>query len=90
MTQRKKIQLWVTNKVQDLCDWRRPLKQQKYTSTEAGLEYRKVNREVRKKMKASKEEWTDEHCKNIKGIMSGNSKEAYNTLKILTKTQQSK
>ena len=48
-----------------------------------------MNREVRKKMKASKEEWTDEHCKNIeKGIMSGNSKEAYNTLKALTKTQR--
>ena len=56
MTQRKKIQLWVTNKVQDLCDWRRPLKQQKYTSTEAGLEYRKVNREVGNKIKAAKEE----------------------------------
>ena len=35
-------------------------KQQKYTSTEAGLGYRKVNREVRKKMKAAKEEWIKE------------------------------
>ena len=32
------------------------LKQQKYTGTEAGLEYRKANREVRKKMKAAKKE----------------------------------
>ena len=31
-----------------------------YTSTEAGLEYRKVNREAGKKMKAAKEEWTEE------------------------------
>ena len=37
-----------------------PEKQQKYTSTEAELEYRKVNREVRKKMKAAKEQWTEE------------------------------
>ena len=50
-----------------------------------------MNREVRKKMKAAKDEWTEEQCKNIeKGIMSGNSKEAYNTLKALTKTQQRK
>ena len=63
-------------------------KQQKYTSTEAGLGYRKVNREVRKKMKTAKEEWIEEQCKNTeKEMMSGNSKEAYNTLKAFTKTQ---
>ena len=45
------------NKVLDLSDQKRQRKQQKYTSTEAGLQYRKVNRELRKKMKASKEEW---------------------------------
>ena len=58
------------------------------TSTEAGLKYRKVNREVKKKMKAAKKEWLEEQCKNIeKEMMSGNSKEAYNTLKALTKTR---
>ena len=76
--QKKKIQPWVTNKVLDLYDQRWQPGQQKYISTEAGLEHRKVNREVRKKMKAAKEE---EHCKNIeKGVISENSKEAYNTL----------
>ena len=49
------------------------------------------NREVRKKMKAAKEEWTEEQCKNTeKGMMSGNITEAYNTLKALNKTQQRK
>ena len=65
--------------------------QQKYTSTEAGLKYRKVNREVRKKTKAAKEEWTQEQCKNIeKGMMSGNSKETCNNLKTLTNTHKHK
>ena len=42
-------------------------------------------------MKAAKEEWIEEQYKNMeKGMMSGNSKEAYNTLKALTKTQQLK
>ena len=58
------------------------MKQQKYTSTEAGLGYR----EVRKKMKAAKEGGPVQNIE--KGMMSGNSKEAYNTLKALTKTQE--
>ena len=65
------------------------MKQQKYTSSEAGLEYRKENREVRKKTKAAKEEWIEEQCKNIeKGVMSGNSKEVYKSIKGLIKIQQ--
>ena len=50
----------VTNEVLDLCDQRQQLRQQKYTSAEAGLGYRKVNREVRKKMKAAKKGWIEE------------------------------
>ena len=85
--QRKKIQPWVTNEVLDLCNQRWQLKQQKCTSTEAGLEYRKV----RNKMKAAKEEWIEKQCKNIeKGMMPGKRKEAYSTLRTLTKTQQHK
>ena len=58
--QREKIQPWVTNEVLDLCDKRRQLRQQKYTRSEAGLEYRIVNREVRKKMKAVKVGWNEQ------------------------------
>ena len=37
-----------------------------------------MNREVSKKMKASKARWTEEQCKNIeKKMMSENIKEAY-------------
>ena len=50
-----------------------------------------MNRAVRKKVKAAKEGWVKEQCKNIaKGMMTGNSQEACNTLKALTKTQQHK
>ena len=42
-------------------------------------------------MKAAKGEWTDQQCKiTEKGMTSGNSKEAFNTLKALTKIQQQK
>ena len=60
--QRRKIQPLVTIEVLDLCDQGRQQKQQKHTSTEAKLEYTQVNREVRKKMKAAKEEWIEEQC----------------------------
>ena len=50
-----------------------------------------MNRDVKEKMKAAKEELTEKQCKNREqGIMLGNSKEAYNTLKALTKTRQYK
>ena len=53
-----------------------------------------MKRDVRKEMKAAKEEWIEEQCKNIenteKGTTSENSKEAYNTLKALTNMQQHK
>ena len=36
--------------------------------------------------KEAKEEWTEELCKNLEnGMVSGKSKEAYNTLKALTR-----
>ena len=48
-----------------------------------------MNREVRKKMNAARNKWIEEQCKIIeKGMMSENSKEAYNTLEALMKTQQ--
>ena len=59
------IRPWDTTEVLDVCDQRRQVRQQKYASTEAGLEDRKVNEEVTKKMKAAKEEWIEEQCKNI-------------------------
>ena len=85
--QRKKIQPWITDEVLNLYDQRPQLKQQEYTSTGAGPEYRTVG----KKMNAANEEWTEKQCKIIdRKAMSGNSKEAYITPKALTKTSQLK
>ena len=42
-------------------------------------------------MKAAKKDLAEDQCKNIeKGVTSGNSKEAHNTLKALTKIRQHK
>ena len=67
-----------------LCGKRRELRATNHTSDEARHEYQQVNREVRKQMKARKEEWIEEQCEVIeRDIDKGNSKEAYNTLKTL-------
>ena len=42
-------------------------------------------------MKATKEEWIEDQCKSTeRGMISENSIEAFDTLKVLTKTQQHK
>ena len=46
--------------------------------------YRKVNRDVRRKRKAAKEERTEEQCKSIENDVRNS------TLKTLTKSQQHK
>ena len=88
--QRKKIQPWVTIEVLDLCDQRQQLKQQKYASTEAGLEHRKVNREVGRKMKAAKEVWIEEPWKSIeRGLMLGTKRLSLRLVRANSLSQQS-
>ena len=65
------------------------VRQQKHTSTEAGLKYRKINSGIRKKRKVSTEKkvrnkrrvankkYVEKHCDDIeKEMTAGNSKEA--------------
>ena len=48
-----------------------------------------MHRQVRKKIQIAKEEWIEEQCSAVKkGMETGNSKNAYSTLKSLTKTSQ--
>ncbi|KAI8486085.1 hypothetical protein Bbelb_361850 [Branchiostoma belcheri] len=87
---RRKIKPWVTDDVLNLCDKRRELRQHKYKSQELAAAYQQANRAVRSKMREVKEKWIEEQCEEIEhGMQRGNSRKAYETLKILTNTQQS-
>ena len=89
--QRKKHRPWITNDILDLCDERRTLKRNKHSSPEGAAQYRAINTRVRAKMKEAKEKWLDDQCRDIeRGFQRGDSKKAYETLKTLTKVQQSK
>ena len=66
-------------------------KRRQTQNEESRREYQKANAEVRKAMKKAKENWVCKQYTYIgQGIKSGNSKRAYNTLKILTRTSQPK
>ena len=85
----KKIQPWIMNEVLGLCNKRRELRGKKHSSNKAQAQYQNVHRQVRKKIQIAKEEWIEEWCSTIKkGMETGNSKNAYSTLKSLTKTSQ--
>ena len=49
------------------------------------------NQAIGRKMKQAKENWIADRCQEIdSGIRTGNSKTAFNTLKLLTQRQQTK
>lgn len=88
---RHKNKPWVTNEALDLCDKRREIKKLKHQSSGGKEKYRQANKEVRAKLSADKEKWIADQCDAIeKGMEAGNTKEAYRTLKALTKSNQTK
>ena len=75
----------------DLCDRSRSLKNRRQEGPVAIQNYSKVNQAIRGKLKQAKENWISDRCQEIDyGITTGNSKAAFNTLKLLAQRQQTK
>ena len=73
----------------DLCDKRRTLKSSRNDNEESRKKYREINNEIKIRKLEANETWIDKKCAKIEREMSkGNSKEAYNTIKELTKVEQ--
>ena len=86
---KKKIKPWVTDAVLELCDERRKLRKDKYANDAARAKYQEAHRAVRSEMRTAKEAWIEKQCATIDNEMSrGNSKTAYNVLKMLTTTSK--
>ncbi|KAJ8403273.1 hypothetical protein AAFF_G00354900 [Aldrovandia affinis] len=86
---RPKKNPWVTNELLDLCDKRRALKRSK-NSPEGYDAYRTINKDIKKQMQSAKQNWIEEHCKEIENSLkyNNNTKMAYQIVKELTKTKQ--
>ena len=61
---RPKTQPWVTDDILNMCDTRRLLKPERKTSS-GKIEYRKVNKQIKKGMKEAKQKWMDDKCDEI-------------------------
>ena len=93
MKKTKKKKPWMTNDILDLCNRRRSLKKRRKEgrSPLAIQNYSQVNKAIRRKVKQAKENLITDRCQDIDcGIRTGNSKTAFNTLKLLTQRQQTK
>ena len=88
---KKKNKPWMSNDILDLYDRRRNLKKGRKEGPLAIQNYSQVNQVIRRKMKQANENWITHRCQEIDcGIRTGNSKAAFNTLKLLTQRQQTK
>lgn len=65
------------------------MRRKKHSSAKVSAQYQEMHSDVRRKMQAAKEEWIQNKSKAIeKDMLTGNNKQAYITLKSLTKTSQ--
>ena len=89
--ERKKKQPWMNTRIMDKCDERRRLKAKKNNSPEDMEEYRIANNNVKKEIKKAKEEFIEKRCTSIqRDFENNNTREAYATVKQLTKEKVDK
>ena len=85
---RGKKQVWMSDKVLDICDRRRELKKRGFNSDLDHASYRQINREVKKATKMAKEKWIQDQCSTIEKIMAcNNTAVAFKTIKDLTRSK---
>ena len=85
---RHKKQPWVTPDIFHLCNKRRELKKDKFT-TEGAKQYKAVNQHIKKRMVKARETWIEERCQEIDDSLGkNNSKKAYQLVKNLTSSKQ--
>ena len=81
-------QPWVTSKILHLCNKRRELKKDKFT-TEGAKQYKAVNQQIKKGMVKARETWIEERCQEIDDSLGkNNNKKAYQLVKDLTSSKQ--
>lgn len=82
---RRKNKPWMTDDVLSLCDERRARKADRFKDEAAANLYRESCRTVKKAVKAAKELWIQEQCKDIEDSLKfNNSKKAFETVRKIT------
>ena len=85
---RHQKQPWVTPDIFHLCNKRRELKKDKFT-TEGAKQYNAVNQQIKKGMVKARETWIEERCQETDDSLGkNNSKKAFQLVKDLTSSKQ--
>ncbi len=70
-------QPWATDDILNTCDTRRLLKPQRKTSR-GKIEYRQVNKQIKKVTEEAKQKWIDDQCEEIEHTIAiNNMKKAF-------------
>ena len=81
-------QPWVTPNILHLCNKRRELKKDKFT-TEGAKQYKAVNQQIKKGLVKARGTWIEERCQEIDDSLGkNNNKKAYQLVKDLTGSKQ--
>ena len=79
---------WITTDILNLCDERRNWKKYK-GDVESGKQYRKINNDIKKKMRQTKKDCVEDQWKNMEESMHRNqTRRAYETTRKLTNAKQ--
>ncbi|CAF1270699.1 unnamed protein product [Adineta ricciae] len=82
---------WISTQTLDLANEKRKAKQVKHISTQLNNKYKHLCNEVKKAARKDKDNWIQNQCEEIQmGLKVGNSKQAYNLVKLLKKKFQPK
>ncbi|CAF4049065.1 unnamed protein product [Rotaria sp. Silwood2] len=82
---------WISTQTLELADEKRKAKQVKHISIQLNNKYKHLCNEVKKAARKDKDKWIQTQCGEIQmGLKVGNSKQAYNLVKLLKKKFQPK
>ncbi|CAF1501489.1 unnamed protein product, partial [Rotaria magnacalcarata] len=82
---------WISAETLKLADEKRKAKQTKHLNQNLNEKYKELCKKVKKFARKDKEGWIEDQCKEIQeGLQVGNSKQAYNLVKLLKRKYVSK
>ncbi|XP_037776987.1 uncharacterized protein LOC119573958 [Penaeus monodon] len=77
---------WITPEILQKCEERREVKKNRFTNNESLGQYRKANKEVKRAIIKTKDNWVEKQAEDIEQSLAvNNSRKAYSVIKSLTK-----
>ena len=76
---------WIDDRLAQRCEERQKMKASRYLSEESRVKYREANNRVKAEIRRAKEEWIDDHCREIQdNFETNNTRKSFQSLRELT------